>query len=232
MKRKEPILFDPDSPLAHYERARKLKTKTDSTLGRCRFISVAAFIVGAACVLYNPEMMAMNAFFGLLFCLFSSIGCWLKRPLMCLVSIPFGIIAAIAAGLSGSVMAPIGAAAFFLASGLEIFAVNAAYDHHMLKELPGFPFFDASMDDISFAAKDRFGSDQFIDSSSMHEEKERIKLLPSGEPSDDMGELTVPEQDIPEDDDTGSVQKEPKALVWDNDSKREDRTISDVELFG
>ncbi len=231
MNPKEPIIFDPDHPIAHYERARKLKKKSDRTLGRCRIVSAAAFVIGTACVLYNPGMMALNAFFGLLFCILSLTGCWLKRQMMCLFAIPLGLTASLIAGFSGSGIAYVGAAVFFIASGLEIFSINAVAEHNMLKQLPGFPFFDVSMDNISFAAKDRFGSDQFIDSSEFNKEKEHIKLVPVGEPSENMEEIFSEEQDIPEEKNIAD-DGEQKDMVWDTDGKRKDKTISDVELFG
>ncbi len=237
MGKDEIILFDPDKPIAHYEKARELKKKTDKALNYGKIVPVAAFIIGSICVIYDPGLMAMMALFGLIFCVIAFIGCMARLPKMCLLSIPLGIAAAAAAALSSSDMAPAGMFSFLLASGLQVFAINAADKFQRLRELPGFPFFDASMDGISFAAMDRFGSDQFIDDSSLHEEKgERTKLAPIGEPSDDMEELTSPENNsfdekIPVKDPNGKISK--NSMVWDMEEhdKKTSSVLSDSDLF-
>ena len=226
MKRKEPIIFNEERPIAHYERAQKLKKKADRILSWGRLVPVAAFIIGVICVLYNPAMMAANAFFGLLFSIFSYCGCWLRRPVFCLISMPLGLIASLAAALSGSEYAVLGAVAFLTASLLQSAAIQAASDYHMLKELPGFPFFDVSMDEITFAAKDRFGSDEFIDESELHEEKKDI-YIPLRKPSDVMSDINPPK--VPE-----LTKKEIRKMegdkVWTYEHHRES-DISDVDLF-
>ena len=226
MKRKEPIIFNPELPTAHYERAQKLKRKADGILSKGRIIPVIAFIIGAVCVAFNPAMMAANALFGLLFSIFSYCGCWLKRPLLCLISMPLGLIASLAAGLSGSEYAALGAATFLIAALLQAVCIQASYDFHMLKELPGFPFFDISMDEITFAAKDRFGSDEFIDESEIHQEKGPIEF-PLRKPSNVMSDINPPK--VPE-----LTQKEIRKMegdkVWTYEHHRES-DVSDIDLF-
>lgn len=226
---KEPIIYNAEQPLAHYERAGKLKKKVDTTLKRGLIIPVVAFIIGSLCVAFDPALMAVMALFGLMFCLLAFIGCWARRPKLCLFSIPLGLVAALTAELSGSDLAHIGAIAFLAASGLQIFVINASAEFRKLKELPGFPFFDPALDDITFAAKDRLGSDQYIDSSEMHAERpERIRYVPVGEPSDEMDELLTEDVEIPE---VVREEKAPPAKVWDEAPKSKESRISDDELF-
>lgn len=225
MEEKEPILFDPDQPYAHYERARKLKLKTDSAFNTGKVVSIAAFLIGAVCVVFNPKMMAVHALFGLVFTIFSVAGCWLRRPKLCLASIPLGIIASLAAGLSGSELAPLGTIAFICAVLLQFRAISAASVFYTLKELPGFPFFDPTMDDLTFAAKDRFGSDEFIEGDDKDEKPARY--VPLLEPSQEMKGIYAPH--VPE-----MTEKEIREMegdkVWTYEHHRES-DLSDVDLF-
>lgn len=226
MNRKKPIVFDPEHPIAHYERANKLKTKIDGMLDKCKLIPIAAFLIGAVCAVLNPAMIAANFFFGLLFAVSSYSGCWLKRPLLNLVSIPLGLGAAVASARSGSELAPLGAAVFFIATALQVLAIIYEYDYYMLKNLPGFPFFDVTMDDISFAAKDRFGSDEYIDESSLHESKPEMKIT-LRTPSNEMKHIAppvVPELTAKE------IRKMQGDKVWTYEHHRES-DLSDVDLF-
>lgn len=236
MKRKEPILFDPERPLAHYERAGKLKAKVDGVFNRGKVISIAAFLIGTVCVIFNPAMMAAMALFGFLFALFSVVGCWFRFPIMCLASIPLGIVAACAAALSGSELAPLGAVAFLIAVAVQLMAIPSIADFYKLKELPGFPFFDPAMDDITFAAMDRFGSDEFIDTSEFHTEH-RAKYVPVLEPSQNMDELDLselpdPDTAIGQKNDSAEEPAEEKIVkVWDHEIKRKKDDVSDIDLF-
>ena len=72
---------------------------------------------------------------------------------------------------------------------MQISAVSAAANFHMLKELPGFPFFDPGMDDLSFAAMERYEADEFIEGELNTEKGERVAILPEGPPSEDMDEI-------------------------------------------
>lgn len=226
MKRKEPILFNPEQPLAHYERAQKLKKKIDRTLSKSRIVPIAAFLIGAVCAALNPAMMAANAFFGLFFSIFSYCGCWLKRSSLCLISIPLGLAASVASALSGSEYALIGTATFLVAALLQILAISCIYDYAVLKELPGFPFFDVTMDEITFAAKDRFGSDEFIDEQELHKEKPELKI-PLRKPSNEMKDLSTPE--VPELT-AKEIRKMEGDKVWTYEHHRES-DLSDVDLF-
>ena len=226
---KEPIIYNEEQPLAHYERAGKLKNKVDKVLRMGLVIPIAAFIVGSLCVAFDPALMAAMALFGFMFCLLAFVGCWARFPKMCLFSIPLGLAASLTAELSGLDIAHIGAFAFLVASGLQIFVINASAEFRKLKELPGFPFFDPALDDITFAAKDRLGSDQYIDSSEFHTEcPERIKYVPIGDPSDEMDELPTDDVEIPE---IRQEEKAPPDKVWDESPKPKESRLSDDELF-
>ena len=231
MKRKEPILFDLDRPLAHYERAHKLKQETDAKLKLGKIFSVAAFAIGVVCVVGNPAIMAAMALFGLIFCVLSLLGCWLRIPIMCLISIPLGLVAAVSAALSGSEFAPFGAAAFLAASGMQVIVLAAIENFRTLRELPGFPFFDPSMDNLSFVAKERFGAEEFIDESRLYEEK-TAKYVPLLEPSQIMDELTTEEEiSSAEKNNQEAPDGEKQTKVWEQESHRQYPDISDVDLF-
>ncbi len=249
-----PIVFNPDEPIAHYEQSGKRYRKIKKRLTFGIVTTIPAFLLGAACIVYNPWLMAVFAFFALPFTLLSIIGCVTRRTKMCLASVLLGIILAILSAVSNSLFAPFGAAAYLLAAYAEFMAVSASNEFYELKELPGFPFFDPSMDDISFAAKDHFGADEFIDESGLYTEKKTYRFDPSElEPSDEMEEIVtgislLKEGDTPpqtEEIQTGeskSKDEVPKDLAPEMytesayeqmisalPEKRED--ISDVELF-
>ena len=191
-----PILYDKDKPLAHYEQAGALKKKVDSVLNTGRNISLAALAVGAVCVFTGarssePLLMALFALFGTLFSFMGFLGCHVKHQLMCFFSVPLGLVAALVLALTGSVLAPLGAVLYIGAAVMQISAVSAAANFHMLKSLPGFPFFDPGMDDLSFAALDRHDAEEFIEGDLSGVKGERIRLLPEGPPSEDMDEIVT-----------------------------------------
>ncbi len=185
----EPILFDPEQPLAHYERARKLYATVKKRLAFGTVMPLISFFLGAACIGYDPWLMAIFALFAIPFTLLSIIGCRTRRAKLCLIGIPMAFILSLVTLMSGEFFAPLSFAAYVAAAFAEIMAIPAANDFYKLKELPGFPFFDASMDNISFAAMDRHGADEFIDESSIHEELEVKKYVPIEPPSQEMSEI-------------------------------------------
>ena len=189
-----PILYDKDKPLAHYEQARELKEKVDSVLNTGRNISLAALAVGLVCVFTGvsssaPLLMALFSLFGLIFSAMGFMGCHVRHQLMCFFSIPFGFASAAVLALTGAVLAPLGAVLYIGASVMQMGAVSAAANFHMLRQLPGFPFFDPGMDDLSFAALERHDADEFIEGDLSEEKGERVALLPEGPPSEDMDEI-------------------------------------------
>lgn len=249
-----PILYDPDKPLAHYEECGKRYKAVKKRLTNGIIATIPAFLLGTACIIYSPWLMALFAFFAVPFTLLSIVGCVTRRAKMCLAAVPLGVILAIVALISKSDFAPLGIAAYLIASFIEFLAISAASEFYELKQLPGFPFFDPSMDDITFAAKDHFGSDEFIDERELYTEKKVYRFDPSElEPSEEMDEIVtgislLKEGDVPppaEEEPAAKTEAEPaaKELAPESDTEstydhmmkvRTDnkKDISDVELFG
>lgn len=189
---KEPILYDPDKPLAHYEQAKKLYGKVKSALAFGAVMPIVSFIFGVACILYNPWLMAIFALFAIPFTLLAVIGCKTRRAMLCLISVPLAVLAAVTSVVSGTLAAPVGFTAYLLSAFVELRAISAADSFLMLKELPGFPFFDPSMNDLSFAALDRHDADEFIDESELYSEKTVMRFNPEDlEPSEEMDEIVT-----------------------------------------
>ena len=189
-----PILYDKDKPLAHYEAAGELKAKVDSVLNTGKKISLSAFAVGLVCVFTGarssePLLMALFALFGTLFSFMGFMGCHVRHQLMCFFSIPLGFGAAIVMALTGARLAPLGAVLYIGAAVMQMSAVFAVANFNMLKTLPGFPFFDPGMDDLSFAALDRHDAEVYVEGELTTDIPERIRLLPEGPPSEDMDEI-------------------------------------------
>lgn len=189
-----PILYDKDKPLAHYESAGKLKKKVDSVLNTGQNISIAAFAAGLVCVFTSisssaPLLMALFSLFGLLFSVLGFMGCHVRHFLMSFFSIPFGFASALVLAMTGSFIAPLGAVLYVGASVMQFGALSAISDFNRLRELPGFPFFDPGMDDLSFAALERHNADEFIEGEISDEHPERVRYLPTEPPSEDMDEI-------------------------------------------
>lgn len=252
-----PVLYDPEKPLAHYEQSGKRYKRVKKRLTAGIIAPIPALLLGGACVIFDPWLMAVFAFFSVPFTLLSIIGCVTRREKLCLGAVPIGAVLAVLSVISKSVFSPLGAAAYLLAALAEFMAVSASSEFYELKELPGFPFFDPSMDDISFAAKDHFGSDEFIDESELYTEKKVYRFQPSElEPSDEMDEIVtgvslLKEGDTPlhieeisenhsEQEETESVAKELapeirsegtyEQMIKISEESRND--ISDIDLFG
>lgn len=187
----KPILYDPDKPLAHYEQAGKYYKSVSNSFVFGIAMPIISLLLGTACILYDPWLMAVFALFAIPFTLLSIIGCRVRRALLCMISIPLALAAAVVSIMSQSVFAPFGFAAYLLSAFAEIKAVSAANTFFMLKELPGFPFFDPSMNDLTFAALDRHGADEFIEGD-LETEKTVMRFKPEElHPSDEMDKLVT-----------------------------------------
>ena len=185
----EPIVYNPETPIAHYEKSRAIYDKVKKAFIFGTIMPIAALACGVACVVYKPLGMALLALFGAPFTLLSILGCQTRRAKMCLISVPLSVILSLVMLSSESAIAPVGVIAYILAAVAEYRAMGAALKFHELKELPGFPFFDVSMENISFAAMDKHGAAEFIDESVLHEEIEVKKYVPPEPPSDEMDEI-------------------------------------------
>lgn len=251
-----PVLYDPEKPLAHYEQSGKRYQRVKKRLSLGIIAPIPAFVLGGACIIFDPWLMAVFAFFSIPFTLLSIIGCVTRREKLCLGAVPIGAVLAALSVISGSEFAPFGTAAYLLASLAEFMAVSAASEFYELKELPGFPFFDPAMDDITFAAKDHFGADEFINENELYTEKKTYRFDPSElEPSDRMDEIVtgvslLKEGDVPTPADeisenAAETETEPAAKelapeirnegTYEQMMKVKEETrndISDVDLFG
>lgn len=188
---KRPVLYNPDAPLAHYEEAGKRYQQVKSSLGFGIIMPIISLICGTSCIIYNPWLMALFALFAFPFTLLSIIGCKTRRAALCLISIPLAVVAAIISAMSGELTAPLGIAAYLFSAFAEFRAIPAINDFFKLKELPGFPFFDPSMDELTFAALDRRGADEFIEGE-LYTEKTMKRFKPEElEPSEEMAEIVT-----------------------------------------
>ena len=149
-----------------------------------------AFILGFLSVMYSPAPMAFFFLTALPFTLLALIGCHARRPKMCLFSLPLAIIAGISAIIGGSAFSIFGLATYL---GAAFFVFKAANDIAALvamKELPGYPVFDAALDQASFAAMDEMGADElFSDEPTVYEEVRGKRFIGPMEPSEDMDEI-------------------------------------------
>lgn len=187
----KPILYDPDKPLAHYEQAGKYYKSVNNSFGFGIAMPIISFFFGAACILYDPWLMAVFALFAIPFTLLSIIGCRARRALLCMISIPLALAAAVVSLISQTVFSPLGFAAYLFSAFAEFKAVSSVNIFLMLKELPGFPFFDPSMEDLTFAALDRHNAEEFIEGD-METEKTFQRFKPEElNPSDEMDELVT-----------------------------------------
>lgn len=188
----KPILYDPDKPVAHYGRAWKLYKSVKTALGVGIASPVVSLLCGASCILYDPRLMAYFSLFAVPFTLLSLIGCKTRRAVMCLISIPLALGAAVVSIVSGTFTAPLGLAAYLISAFAQFRAILAINNFIKLKELPGFPFFDPSMDNISFAAMDRRGTDEFIEVPETSDEKTVYRFDPEDlQPSEEMEEIVT-----------------------------------------
>lgn len=189
----DPILYDPNAPLAHYEKAGKLYKKVSAMLEWGIIMPIAAFPCGAACIIYDPWLMAVFALFAIPLLLLAIIGCKTRRAALCLVSVPLACAAAITAAVSGSMFAAAGLIAYLAVAFVEFRAISAVSGFLKLKELPGFPFFDPSMEGLTFAALDRQDADEFIEGElNKDSPKTAMRFRPEDlNPSEDMEEIVT-----------------------------------------
>lgn len=234
MKNKEPIFFYEERPLAHYEAAGKLKKSSDKAILFGKIFPIVIFPLGVVCAIFEPLSMALFTLFGVLFTVFAYLGCGIKRIGFTMAGIPLAIAAAVVLFLSGSVFSPAGGILYFVAASGQFRALSAISNINMLKELPGFPFFDPAMDDISFAAMEHHGADEYIEGELVEERAERIKLVPIEPPSEDMGEISAEDINVPV-----SLKKVPEEHKEEptayekmiNIQVPEREEVSDIDLF-
>ena len=186
----EEIVFNPEMPLAHYDKGheRFLNYRASVSLGTT--ITVISFIVGFLSVMYEPTPMAIFFFSGLIFTLLAMIGCHARRPKACLFSMPLALVAGVSAIISGSAFSIFGLIAYLGAAFAMYKAANDITALVSMKELPGYPIFDASLDDISFAAMDEIGADElFSDEPIVYDEVHGERFIAPLEPSENMDEI-------------------------------------------
>lgn len=232
---KEPIIFNEYRPFEHYERAQKLKKSADSMIAFGRALPFAALPVGVICAVFNPLSMALFTLFGAFFTALAVMGCNIRRVGLCLAAIPFAFASAITLAASGTNFGVLGAVLYLIAGMVYFRVMSAISDFNMLKELPGFPFFEHGMEDLSFAALEVHDADEFSADDGPQEPTERAKYLPIGPPSEDMPELfTDGEGDMPpltvseyvtETEEKSAYEKMANALPTDNGG------ISDIDIF-
>lgn len=233
--RKEPIIFNEYRPFEHYERAQKLKKSADSMIAFGKAFPFAALPVGIICAVFNPLSMALFTLFGTFFTALAVTGCNIRRVGLCLAAIPFAFCAAATLALSGSDFGFLGAALYLIAGIFYFRVMSAISDFNMLKELPGFPFFEHGLEDLSFAALEVHGAEEFTAEDGSQEPTERAKYLPIGPPSEDMpdlftdGEGDMPalnvSEDVPETEEKSAYEKMANALPTDNGG------VSDIDIF-
>lgn len=233
MKKKKPIFFDENRPFAHYEAAGKVKKEADAAITFGKIFPLVVLPVGIVCIAFEPFFMALFALFGILFTVLAIIGCSLRHIGYILISVLLAFITAVVLYLSGSDFSALGAV-LYVAAGISHCKVLASIlNLNMLKELPGFPFFDPAMDDISFAAMEYHGGDEFIEGELVEERTERAKIVPIEPPSEEMCEIVA--EDIPaEEYDFEKGCGEDKKSNYEqmiNAQTPDSSNISDIDLF-
>lgn len=186
----EEIVYNPEFPFAHYDVGHERFLHFKMSVSICTAITIIAFILGFLSVMYTPAPMAFFFLTALPFTLLALIGCHARRPKMCLFSLPLALIAGISAIIGGSAFSIFGLIAYL---GAAFFVFKAANDIATLvamKELPGYPIFDAALDQASFAAMDEMGADElFSDEPTVYEEVHGKRFIAPMEPSEDMEEI-------------------------------------------
>lgn len=186
----EEIVFNPEMPLAHYEKGheRFLDYKAAVSFGTA--MAIISFILGLLSVIHNPASMAFFFFSGLTFTLLSLIGCHARRPKMCLFSLPLALVAGFSAIIGGSEFSIFGLIAYLGAAFAVFRAASAITALAEMKELPGYPIFDISLPQITFAAMNEIGADELLsDEPVVYEEVHGKRFIAPMEPSEDMDEI-------------------------------------------
>lgn len=236
--RKEPIIFDQSKPFAHYESARKLKKSADGAIAFGRILTFVILPAGLVCAVAHPLALAMFTLFGSFYTILAVMGCNIRRTGFCLGSIPFALGASITTALSGSPFGGGAAVLYFFAVIVQCRVISAINDISFLNKLPGFPFFEPGLEDVSFAAleiRDEEGLPGDIEEEP--EQRERAKYVPIGPPSEEMPELftdgedgEMPEMPFPERDhaaeEKSAYEKMANALPTQNND------VSDFDILG
>jgi len=187
---KDEIIFNPEMPLAHYEKGHKRFLDFKSSVSFTTAITIFALILGFICVFFNPAAMAFFTGAGLIFTLLALIGCHARRPKVCIFAIPFAIIAGASIFFGDPKFAVFGLIAYIAAAFATFRAANAIAVLVEMKELPGYPIFDASLDNISFATMTEMGADElFSDEPIVYEEVSGERFIAPMEPSENMDEI-------------------------------------------
>ena len=235
MKNKEPIFFYEERPFAHYEAARKLRKVSERAILFGKISPIIILPAGIACAIFEPFSMALFTLFGVLFTVLAYLGCGIKRIGLTMASIPFAIAAAVVLFLAGSAFSSLGGALYLIATVGQFRALSAISNINMLKELPGFPFFDPAMEDISFAAMEHHGADEYIEGELVEERTERAKIVPIEPPSEEMGEIVSEDIDAPISLEKVPEEQENEPTAYEkmiNIQVPEREEVSDIDLFG
>ncbi len=204
---REDIVFNPETPFAHYEKCRGMYANVKSWFLAGTIFSLISLLLGIVCTVENAAGIAVHAFMGFIFSLLTILGCQTRRAKLCFVAIPFGLGAAVAVFVSGSSIAVTGGIVYLAATFIAYRTIGAVATFCKLRELPGFPIFDESLEDAPFALMSEMGADEFIDESQIHEELEVQKYVPPVPESEEMDELLT-EGVIPHEKAVGAYESE------------------------
>ena len=186
----EEIVYNPEMPLAHYEIGHKRFLDYRAAISFGTAISFIALILGVLSVINKPGPMAVFFFSGLIFTLMSLIGCHARRPKLCIFSLPLAFVAGISSIIGGSEFSILGLIAYLVAAFAMFKAANDISALVEMKDLPGYPLFDASFDQITLATMIEMGADElFSDEPVVHEEVHGKRFIAPMEPSEDMDEI-------------------------------------------
>lgn len=187
---KEEIIFNPEMPLAHYEKGHKLYLNYKRSVEFATGITFAALPIGFRCIMYAPTAMAIFFATALPFTLLAMTGCHARRPKACLFSAPLALIAAFSAISGGETISILGLIAYVAAAFAVFMAARSISEFIQLKDLPGYPVFDASLDDASFATMNEIGADEmYADTPIVYEEVRGKRFIAPLESSEDMEEI-------------------------------------------
>ncbi len=214
----EELVFNPEMPLAHYEKGHGIYLNYKNAVSFGTAMSIIAFIVGFTCILLAPAAMAVFFLMAVPFTLLAIIGCQARRPKMCIFSVPLALVAGIASVVAGSAVSILGLIAYVIAAFAVFRAAHAISNLTALKDLPGFPMFDASLDNISFAAMDEMGADElFSDEPVVYEEVHGKRFIAPMDPSEVMDEILT--------EGTAITEEEKKLTAYEREIVKE---VSDV----
>lgn len=186
----EEIVYNPEMPLAHYEIGHKRFLDYRAAVSFGTAISFIALILGVLSVIRSPGPMAVLFGSGLIFTLMSLIGCYARRPKICLFSLPLALVAGISSIVGGTEFSIFGLIAYLVAAFAMFRAATAISALAEMKELPGYPVFDSSLDQAPLATMIEMGADDlFSDEPVVYEEVRGERFIAPMEPSEDMDEI-------------------------------------------